>query len=282
LNEELRLLKGETMKGWLGELDDLLRGRKTEPRLLAGGTEHLHAGAYLTTTVVLGATYGVFMGVYALLNRTPPCYEQVLASMAKVPALFLLTLVVTFPSLYVFSALLNTRLSLGGTFRVVMASLAVTVAVLASVGPITGFFSLTTSSYPFMKLLNFLFFAVAGVIGLRFLLTILRRVEIRTETKTGAPPNPGPAPDGGEGPADPGGAVAAFPQAKPAPVREVREKAGKVFRVWLILYALVGMQMGWVLRPFIGSPGLEFAWFRPRESNIFMGILRAIGELFSG
>ena len=27
-------------------------------------------------------------------------------------------------------------------------------------------------------------------------------------------------------------------------------------RVWLVIYAFVGIQMGWVLRPFIGTPGL--------------------------
>ena len=153
------------MKTWLNELDDLLRGRKTEPGLLAEGTEQLRIGPFLTATVILGLVYGVFMGLYAVLNHTPPCYRQLLASTVKVPALFLLTLLVTFPSLYVFSALLGTRLSPIGTFRIVVASLAVTLALLASVGPITGFFSVTTSSYPFMKLLNFFLFAMAGMIG---------------------------------------------------------------------------------------------------------------------
>jgi hypothetical protein len=31
---------------------------------------------------------------------------------------------------------------------------------------------------------------------------------------------------------------------------------------WLVLYAFVGMQMGWMLRPFVGSPGLPVAFFR--------------------
>jgi hypothetical protein len=112
------------------------------------------------------------------------------------------------------------------------------------------------------------------VIGLRFMLTILRRLDVPAEPKTGVPPDAEPALDGG--------GLAGFPQATLAPAREARQKAGKVFRVWIILYALVGMQMGWVLRPFIGSPSLKFAWFRPVESNIFMGILRALGELLSG
>lgn len=40
--------------------------------------------------------------------------------------------------------------------------------------------------------------------------------------------------------------------------------------------------MGWVLRPFIGSPSVPFELFRSeRESNFFAAFLRVLGELFS-
>jgi hypothetical protein len=32
--------------------------------------------------------------------------------------------------------------------------------------------------------------------------------------------------------------------------------------LWLVMYAFVGMQMGWILRPFIGNPKMEPAFFR--------------------
>jgi hypothetical protein len=54
-----------------------------------------------------------------------------------------------------------------------------------------------------------------------------------------------------------------------------------VFRCWVILFGLVGAQMGWVLRPFIGRPGLPFTWFRTRESNFFEAVWRAIVSLMS-
>ena len=79
---------------------------------------------------------------------------QVLASMVKVPLLFYLTLLVTFPSLYVFNALVGSRLRLGTVVRLLVASLGVMVAVLASLGPIVAFFSVSTASYPFMLLFN--------------------------------------------------------------------------------------------------------------------------------
>jgi len=35
-----------------------------------------------------------------------------------------------------------------------------------------------------------------------------------------------------------------------------------LLRVWFFLYAFVGIQMGWVLRPFIGTPHLPVTFFR--------------------
>ena len=57
-----------------------------------------------------------------------------------------------------------------------MASLAVNLAVLASLGPIVMFFSLSTKSYAFIQLLNVVMFSVAGVLGLIFLLQTLHRL----------------------------------------------------------------------------------------------------------
>jgi len=36
----------------------------------------------------------------------------------------------------------------------------------------------------------------------------------------------------------------------------------QLLRVWFLLYAFVGIQMAWVLRPFIGNPRLPVAFFR--------------------
>jgi hypothetical protein len=55
-----------------------------------------------------------------------------------------------------------------------------------------------------------------------------------------------------------------------------------VFGCWMVVFSLVGTQMGWVLRPFIGNPALPFAWFRPRQSNFFEAVLNAIQALLTG
>ena len=55
-----------------------------------------------------------------------------------------------------------------------------------------------------------------------------------------------------------------------------------VFACWVIVFAVVGAQMGWVLRPFIGSPTQHFEWFRARESNFFEAVAHAMNALFGG
>jgi hypothetical protein len=54
-----------------------------------------------------------------------------------------------------------------------------------------------------------------------------------------------------------------------------------VFACWTILFGLVGAHMGWVLRPFVGSPDLPFSWFRDRESNFFEAVSKALTALFN-
>ncbi len=62
----------------------------------------------------------------------------------------------------------------------------------------------------------------------------------------------------------------------------VNRKAFEVFRIWLFVFALVGAQMSWVLRPFIGHPDIPFTWFRAREGNFFLAVWKTIISFFAG
>jgi hypothetical protein len=211
--------------------------------------------------LVLGLVYGFFMGWYALINRETPVYEQLLATTLKVPLLFVLTLLVSFPSLYVFNALVGSRLTLGSLFRLLLASLAVTMMVLVSFGPITAFFSISTDSHAFMVILNAGLFAVAGVLGLMFLLQTMNRLVIAEE------------PPAGGSQTGPQGALDAVDD------RVLARHVRSVFKAWVMIFALVGAQMSWVLRPFVGDPKLRFQWFRPRQANFFEAIWQTLQSL---
>ena len=68
----------------------------------------------------------------------------------------------------------------------------------------------------------------------------------------------------------------------PPALRMHTAQVNTVFRIWIVVFALVGSQMGWVLRPFIGSPYLPFEWFRPRSSNFFEAVWHLLRGFFGG
>jgi hypothetical protein len=256
------------MKSWLGALDRILRGEMTKVGNLQQSLAEVPIAGMIVLIIALGAVYGMGMGTFALAKEGGPLFAQFVASGVKIPLLFLLTLLVTFPSLYVFNALVGSRLDLVAVLRLLLASLGVTLAVLASFGPIVAFFSVSTTSYSFMVLLNVAVCTTAGVLGLMFLRQTLHRLTIVVAPVRPAEPPPLPPGSLPPGPLDhPAG------QALGSHVRGV-------FRCWMVLFALVGSQMGWVLRPFIGHPNMPFSFFRPRGDNFFIGVWQHVLNLF--
>ena len=307
------------MLTWLKELDRVLRGEATRLSELRDETIKIPAAGLSVVLVILGMIYGVCMGCFAMINVEEPRLLQLLASTLKVPVLFFLTLVVTFPSLYVFNALVGSRLTVSAMFRLLIAALGVNLAVLAGAGTIVAFFSVCTTSYAFIVLLNVVVFAVSGLLGMTFLLQTLHRLSIAQRTAV-LPVPAAPAPVAAEGsqpsasfsseatePEDaqpdtshseegreeaspPGHKGVALVEAElveqPGPLdRTEGHVLGRhvktVFACWVVLFGLVGAQMGWVLRPFIGAPGTPFEWFRARESNFFEAVLQTLMSLFS-
>jgi hypothetical protein len=257
------------MLEWFRRLDEIIRGDATQLSKLKDGQVQIPVGGISIAAAVLGVVYGICMGSFAVIRTggTADAWLQMLASAVKLPLLFFLTLLVTLPSLYVFSALVGSRLTLVSVVRLLVAMLAVMMAVLASLGPIVVFFGISTTSYVFMKLLNVAMASIAGVLGLAFLLQTLHRL-IRSHAppslpKPERPPEEDKAPTGA---LDPYGAG-------------TNRRARAVFQIWVGVFALVGAQMSWVLRPFIGNPELPFTWFRARESNFFIDVAVSFGRL---
>lgn len=264
------------MRAWLNELDDLLRGRIQRPDDLIRDAGRFRLRRFVPMAIVLGALYGFFMGWYAILSRDTPEFQQVFASMVKLPALFLITLVVTFPSLYVFNAMLGSRLGFTATLKLLVSAIVVNVTVAASLGPILGFFTLSTTSYPFMIVLNVALMGLSGAVSLGFLLHTLRKL-------SWIPPLPHSPPvlnvDSDDAPPTETGDV------ENEHVFSDERSFGEsrqIFRVWILIYGLVGAQTGWLLRPFIGSPDMAFTWFRHRDGNFFLSVWNSLQLLLNG
>ncbi|MEK6248180.1 MAG: hypothetical protein N2C12_08370 [Planctomycetales bacterium] len=278
------------MISWLKELDRVLRGEATRLSALRHGSIEIRLAGLTAAILILGLIYGACMGCFSLMRvgdlraaapddlilSTIP--KQLLATTIKVPLLFFLTLIVTFPSLYVFNAIVGSRLSILPVLKLLIASLAVNLAVLASLGPIVAFFSVCTSSYSFTVLLNVVLFTAAGILGLIFLLQTLHRLTVAqslddTENGDGSSPEKSVR------------SLEDLDIENASTLDRIQDHAlGRhvktIFRVWVVIFGLVGAQMSWVLRPFVGDPSVPFSFFRDRESNFFQSVLTDLQNLF--
>ena len=269
------------LMAWLRYLDRVIRGEAMRPDAIQRGEIEQPIGGLTIVGAFLGVFYGMCMACYALFQRGGASLPQMLATMLKVPTLFFLTLAVTFPSLYVFNALVGSRLSAQSVLRLLVIALSVMLTVLASLGPIVAFFSASTTNYFFMLLLNVVVFTVSGLLGLRYLRAALQRLSDALAPIPVVPPLPAAPSEN----SDPDGVAAPIPP-EATPTRHsvvsqpLRSEVKTVFRIWMLVFGLVGAQMAWVLRPFLGSPQHAFTWFRGRESNFFEAMLYTIRHLF--
>jgi len=190
--------------------------------------------AMLVSSIAFLAVYGAVMGSTHSL-------WQALSSAAKLPILFLATLIVCSPTLYFFNVLFGSKQSLTQNIALILTAITVTAVLLLSFAPIILFFLLTTSHYQFFKLLNVGVFTVAGSMGVVFLSQGMQG--IASSGKEGA------------------------------------SARSRVLRAWILIYAFVGSQMAWTLRPFIGAPSMKFELFRQLGGNFYANVLVSIAEI---
>src|SRR3954466_4589447 len=107
---------------------------------------------------VYGAVLGSFNGVLMALT-----------SAVKLPLLFMVTLAICLPTLYLFNLVFGARLSIRQSLALVMVALTVTAMLALAFAPISLFFLITAPDYTFFKLLNVAILALSALIGLRFL-----------------------------------------------------------------------------------------------------------------
>ncbi|QEH34804.1 hypothetical protein OJF2_33470 [Aquisphaera giovannonii] len=68
-----------------------------------------------------------------------------------------------------------------------------------------------------------------------------------------------------------------------APLIRKDAKHRWLLRAWIVIYVFVGVQMGWVLRPFIGDPRAPVQFFREDSwSNAYEVVLRMAWDVLAG
>jgi hypothetical protein len=182
-----------------------------------------------------------FFALYGAVMGSTHSLWQALSSAVKLPILFLATLFVCAPTLYFFNVLYGSNQSLTQNVVLILTAITVTAVLLLSFAPITLFFLLTTGHYQFFKLLNVIIFTVSGSMGIIFLSQGMRIVSAGGQTGDSA--------------------------------------RRWVLRLWMIVYAFVGSQMAWTIRPFIGAPSIDFELFRQLGGNFYTNIFASMGEI---
>lgn len=206
--------------------------------------EEIHDGVKLKSKISsLMISSFCFFAVYGAIIGTFHSPIQAVSSAIKLPALYLITLLVCLPTLYIFNVLFGSKQTISQHFTYLLTAISVIALLLCGFAPVTLFFLITVNDYNFFLLLNVIIFTLTGLLGVSFLYQVMRPIA-SDDTSQGV---------------------------------KVRTT---ILRFWLGLYGFVGSQLGWTLRPFFGSPG-QFELFRPREGSFFTGVWNALLNLLT-
>lgn len=204
--------------------------------------EEIHQGVKLKSKIfALMISSFCFFALYGAIIGAFHSPLQVVSSAVKLPALYLITLVVCLPTLYIFNVLFGSKQSIAQHLTFLLTAVSIISVLLCGFAPVTLFFLITVNNYHFFLLLNVAIFALTGILGVSFLYQIMKPIA-DDDTEQGI---------------------------------KVRTN---ILRFWLVLYGFVGSQLGWTLRPFFGTPG-EFELFRPREGSFFVGVWNTLINL---
>jgi hypothetical protein len=189
-------------------------------------------------------TVVLLSGFFGLVAGAYSGWFQAIAAAIKLPFLFFATFAVCFPAFYVVQVLVGSRLRLTQVVVLVVGALALTSVLLGAFVPITAFFLVTGANYYFQHLLNIALAAVAGLFGMYALHDGLSVVCERRGV---------------------------YPR-----------KALTIMRAWAVLFAFVGIQLAWTLRPFLGDRNTSFQVFGQYKGNFYTAVIYAVKQLADG
>lgn len=184
----------------------------------------------------------VFFAIYGLIIGCSSGLLQGVFSAIKLPALYLLTLIICFPTLYFFNVMFGSKQTFEQYLALLMTAMAEISVLLLGFAPVTLFFMLSTQDYQFFLILNVSIFALTGILGVKFFYEGMKYMTEKDE--------------------------------------EGHKLRLNILRFWLILYGFVGTQLSWTLRPFFGAPGQPFQLFREQDSNFYLSVMQSISSLF--
>lgn len=184
----------------------------------------------------------IFGLAYGIIMGSYNSMLQALLSGTKLCVLIFLTLLVCFPSFYIVQLVLGSKVKMKQLAVIILSGFLMTTTVMLAFAPIVLFFQLSGDNYSFLQLLHVGIFVFSGFFGMRAVLEALKN----SFAETGVYPKIGL----------------------------------NIFRIWVLIFAFVGVQLAWNLRPFVGTKDMPFQIVREKtQGNFYSTLGRAVANM---
>lgn len=185
-----------------------------------------------------------FAFMYGVVMGSYNSMMQAFSSGLKLSGLIFLTLLICFPSFYIVQLVLGSKVKMKQLAVMMLSGFLMTTTIMLAFVPIVLLFQLSSDNYHFLKLLHMVVVMFSGFFGMKAILGALKN----SFAATGVYPKIGL----------------------------------KAFQIWVIIFAFVGIQLAWNLRPFIGDKGLPFEWFRMgTQGNFYSNMAKSIANMLA-
>ncbi len=184
----------------------------------------------------------LFSFCYGLIMGSYNSWMQAISSGAKLMSLLFLTLIICFPSFYIVQLVLGSKVKIKQLAVMMLSGFLMTTTIMLAFAPIVLLFQLSGDNYNFLKFLHVGVFVFSGFFGMRAVLDALKN----SFAEQGVYPQIGLG----------------------------------IFRVWVIIFAFVGVQLAWNLRPFVGYKDMPYELFRKdTQGNFYSSMIKSLGEM---
>ena len=184
----------------------------------------------------------LFSFCYGLMMGSYNSWMQAISSGAKLTSLLFLTLIICFPSFYIVQLVLGSRVKIKQLAIMMLSGFLMTTTIMLAFAPIVLLFQLSGDNYNFLKFLHVGVFVFSGFFGMRAVLDALKN----SFAEQGVYPQIGLS----------------------------------IFRVWVIIFAFVGIQLAWNLRPFVGYKDMPYELLRKdTQGNFYSSMIKSLGEM---
>ncbi len=173
--------------------------------------------------------------VFGFMIGSSHSVVQGAVSFVKLPFLFYITGTICFPTLYIFLALFGMKISFKGIAQFSMIAISIMSLILIAFTPVSLFFLVVGTPYETYKLLNV---GIMGIAGFSGVYIFSKYIMINTAVDF-----------------------------------ENRVKVTVFIRLWLVMFALIGSNLGFAISPIFGDPTKAFMLITTANQNFFTHII---------